>query len=456
MKQDFNRQASSNKLKRLIRREHLVLTLLTLVCLVLLFHFVPFNTSYRLNHAEALVAQLYQDKDFVFLNEKLDSGDLKRAQGAVKRLVGEPRYQWQRILDQGKAKFKIQADLFSLYQKPNLTQLREGQAKFKADLSSEQVALLDQDFAWSNSDAMTELLDQAKRQAQADWQTIIGLNQALAKLEKYRNFDRSQVKEIVQTAVNFNLSLKKVAHHPQVDQDQTEFYQFLDQFIDKLAKEHQQKVFTKAEILDIFDIDYAAQKLNDTDLDIRPKIALTFDDGPALDTTDQALAILDKYHVKATFFMVGRSVELYPDIAQRVAKAGHEIGNHSYDHPDFAKISDQAVLDQINKTQAIIQKVTGVTPRYYRMPYGSGGKRVYQLIPDLTSITWNTDTMDWKFAEGQLIYDQIMSQLSDDMLVLFHDSHQASIDALGMFVPALVERHYKFVDPTELEFDFRY
>lgn len=66
MKQDFNRQASSNKLKRLIRREHLVLTLLTLVCLVLLFHFVPFNTSYRLNHAEALVAQLYQDKDFVF------------------------------------------------------------------------------------------------------------------------------------------------------------------------------------------------------------------------------------------------------------------------------------------------------------------------------------------------------------------------------------------------------
>ena len=132
------------------------------------------------------------------------------------------------------------------------------------------------------------------------------------------------------------------------------------------------------------------------------------------------------------------------------------IGNHSYSHPNFDDISDEEVLQQINWTQEIVEEATGYLPTMYRMPFGAGGLRVVQLLPELTSITWNLDSLDWQLQDAQAIFDRVIPMLSNDTLLLMHDTSQTSVDALALLMPVLVERGYEFVFPDQLIYQNRY
>src|SRR5436853_1858709 len=127
-----------------------------------------------------------------------------------------------------------------------------------------------------------------------------------------------------------------------------------------------------------------------------PYIAMTFDDGPQAKFTPKLLDLLAAHHIKATFFVIGENVAEYPDIVARAAREGHEIGNHSWSHPNFGKMSDEAVRRQIRRTEDAIKSATGSRPNLLRPPYGSITARQKRWIQDELGyriILWDVDPL---------------------------------------------------------------
>lgn len=179
------------------------------------------------------------------------------------------------------------------------------------------------------------------------------------------------------------------------------------------------------------------------------RIALTFDDGPDPKTTIQILDTLKKYDAKATFFMLGSRVEYYPETAKAVKAAGHEIGNHSWNHPDLSKMPLPKALEEINRTTAIIQKVTGEKPTVFRPPYGAYTEQLTkQTIPPIT--LWNVDTLDWKYRDANKLLEEVKKTTNDGSTVLMHDIHQSTADGLDSVMAYLQSQGYKFVPVSEL------
>ena len=127
-------------------------------------------------------------------------------------------------------------------------------------------------------------------------------------------------------------------------------------------------------------------------------VALTFDDGPTLETS-AVLDALKLYGMKATFFVLGEKVEQYPDIARRIVTEGHAIGNHSWNHPDLTTVTEAELDYQLRSTNAKILQVTGITPKFARPPYGSTNETVRKAmaINGLREVIWSQDSWDWTF-----------------------------------------------------------
>ncbi len=130
------------------------------------------------------------------------------------------------------------------------------------------------------------------------------------------------------------------------------------------------------------------------------RIALTFDDGPHPIVTEQILDILDKYHAKATFFMLGSRVQYYPDIARDVLARGHEVGNHTWNHPVLTKLPSEQVLKEYSSTAAEIELAINQGATVFRPPYGATNKNINAQIP-IPVVLWSIDTMDWKHRNAQ-------------------------------------------------------
>lgn len=157
-------------------------------------------------------------------------------------------------------------------------------------------------------------------------------------------------------------------------------------------------------------------------------VALTFDDGPDAKTTPQALDILKKYGVKATFFMLGQNVVSNPDIVKRVKNEGHQIGIHTWDHPVLTKLPMETVKKEIFDTQTAIYNVVGIKPTITRPPYGAINSTIQNAI-DQSFIMWNVDSLDWKTRNTKAIMQEV-SKTQPGSIILMHDIHQTSIDAL--------------------------
>src|SRR5437762_6923026 len=135
----------------------------------------------------------------------------------------------------------------------------------------------------------------------------------------------------------------------------------------------------------------------------RPALALTFDDGPS-ESTPRLLDALDKYHVPATFFLCGENVRRCPDVAREVTARGHEIGNHTDSHPRLDFKSPAFVYREIATAQEIIGETTGMTPRWFRAPYGVrwfGVGRAQKNL-GLTGVMWTVIGRDWRLTAGQV------------------------------------------------------
>ena len=170
-------------------------------------------------------------------------------------------------------------------------------------------------------------------------------------------------------------------------------------------------------------------------------VAFTFDDGPHPEYTDQILTILDQYDAKGTFFMLGNSVDFYPDVAKRVAAAGHEIGNHSFSHPDLTTLGSSQVQFEISEADRAIETATGQVPKYYRPPYGAHNSRVDDLVQK-PAILWDVDTLDWQSRDPQAILHKVQEQTSDGAIILMHDIHQTTIEGFRLSIDYLAAVSY--------------
>ena len=184
-----------------------------------------------------------------------------------------------------------------------------------------------------------------------------------------------------------------------------------------------------------------------------PYIAMTFDDGPSPETTPRLLDILKQRNIKATFFMIGQNAERNPTIVKRILAEGHEIGNHSWTHPQLSKLSDDRVTEEINKTQNAIKDASGYTPVLIRPPYGAITARQKEWIEkqfDLSVIIWSVDPFDWKRPGASVIEQRILAGARPGAIVLSHDIHKQTVDAMPATLDALAAKGFKFVTVSQL------
>src|SRR5213595_512934 len=184
-----------------------------------------------------------------------------------------------------------------------------------------------------------------------------------------------------------------------------------------------------------------------------PYIAITFDDGPSATLTPKLLDILAAHRIKATFFVIGENVVEHPEIVARAAREGHEIGNHSWSHPNFGKMSDDSVRSQLQRTDDAIRSATGSRPTLMRPPYGSITPREKHWIHDefgYRVILWDVDPYDWKRPGPAVVRNRILKETRPGSIVLSHDIHPGTIEAMPSTIDALEAKGFKFVTVSEL------
>ena len=184
-----------------------------------------------------------------------------------------------------------------------------------------------------------------------------------------------------------------------------------------------------------------------------PYIAMTFDDGPSATLTPKLLDILAAHHIKATFFVIGENVAEHPEIVTRAVREGHEIGNHSWSHPNFGKMSDQGVRQQLWRTDDAIKSATGMRPTLMRPPYGSLTAREKRWIRDefgYQIILWDVDPYDWKRPGAAVVRNRILKETRPGSIVLSHDIHPGTIEAMPSTFDELQAKGFKFVTVSEL------
>jgi peptidoglycan/xylan/chitin deacetylase (PgdA/CDA1 family) len=184
-----------------------------------------------------------------------------------------------------------------------------------------------------------------------------------------------------------------------------------------------------------------------------PYIAMTFDDGPSVTLTPKLLDLLAAHHIKATFFVIGENVAEHPEIVARAAREGHEIGNHSWSHPNFVKMSDDGVRRQLQQTDDAIKSATGKRPSLMRPPYGSITPREKRWIHDdfgYQIILWDVDPYDWKRPGPAVVRSRILKETRPGSIVLSHDIHPGTIEAMPSTFDELEAKGFKFVTVSEL------
>ena len=175
-------------------------------------------------------------------------------------------------------------------------------------------------------------------------------------------------------------------------------------------------------------------------------IALTFDDGPG-PYTAHLLDILDQYGAKATFFLIGSKVSGQASIVRSIQARGHQLGNHSWSHPELPKLPVDQIASEIDRTNEAIRQATGITPSILRPPYGAvNGVVLEQLrLRGMSSILWSVDTRDWADRNSQIVCSRAVAGARPGAIILMHDIHQTSVGAVPCILSALKQQGYSFV-----------
>ena len=198
----------------------------------------------------------------------------------------------------------------------------------------------------------------------------------------------------------------------------------------------------------IFDNDFSEIKRGDT---TKKQVIFTFDAGSSNNSIREILESLNKYGLKATFFLTGKWAERYPDDVKNISRAGHEIFNHTYSHPRLTQISDQQIIEELRKTEQIIFDLTGKTTKpFFRPPYGERSSHVLALAKDegYQSVFWTVDVLDWQESSGmteEKAKERIYNNLANGNIFLMHVGDNITGKILDEVINKIQTEGYKIL-----------
>lgn len=185
------------------------------------------------------------------------------------------------------------------------------------------------------------------------------------------------------------------------------------------------------------------------------KIALTFDDGPHPKLTREILDILSQYEVSATFFVIGKNAEAYPELVKAEIDGGHEVGNHTYSHANLKRESVETIKDELDRAERAVYEAAEYRPKLIRPPGGNFNESFKNIAEEYNSsiILWNVDTRDWAHNSVDAICKNVLSNVKCGDIILFHDhitGGSPTPEALRRIIPELKSRGFTFATVSEL------
>lgn len=184
----------------------------------------------------------------------------------------------------------------------------------------------------------------------------------------------------------------------------------------------------------------------------KKQVAISFDAAWGNEQTDTLLKILDKYKVKATFFLVGDWVDNFPNSVKDIAKCGHNIGNHSNTHPYMTKLSNADMSAQIQACNEKVKKLTGKAPTLFRAPYGDYNNDVVKTVKslDMYCVQWDVDSLDWKDPTPEQITQKVVGKIKNGSIVLMHNGAKNTPDALPKVIEGIKAKGFEIVPISKI------
>lgn len=181
-------------------------------------------------------------------------------------------------------------------------------------------------------------------------------------------------------------------------------------------------------------------------------IALTFDAAWGADKTQGILDVMEQYGAKGTFFLVGFWIDKYEKETKAIAEAGFDIGNHSRNHLNMPKLSDNEIKNEIEYVNDRVFDLTGKKPKYFRAPFGDYSNKLMTSLEELNmvGVQWSIDSLDWKGLSAKQIYERVVPKAKSGDIVLFHNNSDHVIDALPLVLSALKGQGFEFVTLSQL------
>ncbi|MDE6601160.1 MAG: polysaccharide deacetylase family protein [Lachnospiraceae bacterium] len=182
------------------------------------------------------------------------------------------------------------------------------------------------------------------------------------------------------------------------------------------------------------------------------KIAITFDDGPHPYYTEQLLDGLKERGAKASFFVMGKQAEAYPELVLRMHEEGHLVGNHTYSHVQLGENNRETFKAELVRTNELLSGITGEEPQYVRPPYGSWDKS-FETELMMIPVLWTIDPMDWCSSDVSGIVRKVTKNAEENAVILLHDEYKSTVTAALEIVDILQKQGYEFVTVDEIMFD---
>ncbi|HHT38824.1 MAG TPA: polysaccharide deacetylase family protein [Mollicutes bacterium] len=182
-------------------------------------------------------------------------------------------------------------------------------------------------------------------------------------------------------------------------------------------------------------------------------VAITFDDGPSKSRTLKILDILERNNCTATFFVLGKNAKSMPDVIKKTYDAGHEIGNHTYEHTDYRTMSEDEALENFEKTQQVIKNITGEYPRLFRPRGGAYNEKMQEYLP-CPLIWWKKDSNDWRSTlTDEEVTDNVLNGLKEGDIILFHDIQERTVSIVEDIIKKIQQKGFEIVSVSEM-FDY--
>lgn len=183
---------------------------------------------------------------------------------------------------------------------------------------------------------------------------------------------------------------------------------------------------------------------------VEPVIALTFDDGPDIHNDPALLAVLAEHKVPATFFVIGRNAHRYPALLKAISDAGHEIGNHTWDHTRLITQTAPEQAQEMARTSRVLAR-EGITAQWFRPPYGSYDEKTGPLAraAGMDVVLWTVDSQDYRDRPPEVLEERVVNQLTPGAVVLMHSNHANTVTALPGIIRRAQAAGYRFVTLAE-------